>query len=408
MQQLVRIQGKPASIITPTVLMLIGVVGVSFLGLGLVMPLRSLYGRQIGGSSTEIGLMTASYLLAGFLALPMIGLLANRFGTKKILWGGLVLHALLMLAYIPVQNPVLLIGLRALEGIASASVLPTTRALMNTIAPKARQGEALGMLSAAQTTGILVGPAVGTVLASQVGYTPSFLIASVPLALAAGVSMLYLPAQGKQNGNSSEASHSALTGAFTCPLLLAYSLQTVFMITNGVLMAIWSLYMLDHGASLPLIGLSYTTYALPVIALAPLAGRFSDRHGRYWLFLLGLSLTGVIYCMYGLPSLTAWPLVFISLLEGLAAAFARGSLDGFLADVLPAHLKGKVQANFSAAGFLGSLLGATAAGLFYGFLPGLPFLIEGLICLGACFVLLLPGSARWFHSGTREATDDEQ
>jgi len=180
------------------------------------------------------------------------------------------------------------------------------------------------------------------------------------------------------------------------------------MITNGVLLAVWSLYMLDHGASLPLIGLSYTTYALPIIALAPLAGRFSDRHGRYWLFLLGLSLTGVIYCTYGLPSLTAWPLVFISLLEGIAVAFARGSLDGFLADVLPSHLKGKVQANFSAAGFLGSLLGATAAGLFYGFLPGLPFLIEGLICLGACFVLVLPGSARWFHSGTREATDDDQ
>ena len=95
-------------------------------------------------------------------------------------------------------------------------------------------------------------------------------------------------------------------------------------------------------------------------------------------------------------------------MEGLAVAFARGSLDGFLADVLPPHLKGQVQANFSAAGFLGSLLGATAAGLFYGLLPGLSFLIEGLICLGACFVLLLPGSVRWFHSGTREAPGDDQ
>ncbi len=102
MQQQVQIQGKRASISTPTVLILISIMGVSFLGLGLVMPLRALYGRQIGGSSAHIGLMTASYLLAGFLASPMIGWLADRFGSKQVLAGGLLLHALLMLAYIPI------------------------------------------------------------------------------------------------------------------------------------------------------------------------------------------------------------------------------------------------------------------------------------------------------------------
>src|SRR5436309_5659411 len=58
---------KRDTIYTPTVLMLVIIVGISFLGLGLVMPLRALYGRQIGASSTEIGLMTVSYLLAGLL-----------------------------------------------------------------------------------------------------------------------------------------------------------------------------------------------------------------------------------------------------------------------------------------------------------------------------------------------------
>src|SRR5205823_8411181 len=103
------------------------------------------------------------------------------FGYKNVLWIGLLLHGLLMLAYIPAQDPILLIGLRALEGIASIGVLPPARALMNTLAPRTRQGEALGLLSASQTVGILIGPAVGAVLASQAGYTPSFVIASVPL-----------------------------------------------------------------------------------------------------------------------------------------------------------------------------------------------------------------------------------
>src|SRR5438270_13994446 len=82
------------------VVILIITVGISFLGLGFVMPLRALYGRQLGASSNEIGLMTTSFLLAGFLATPGIGWLADRIGYKNVLWMGLLMHAALMIAYI--------------------------------------------------------------------------------------------------------------------------------------------------------------------------------------------------------------------------------------------------------------------------------------------------------------------
>ncbi len=389
----------------PAILILILIVGVSFLGLGFVMPLRALYGREIGASSAEIGLMTASFLLAGFLASPAIGWLTDRFGYKNVLWVGLMLHALLMLAYIPVQDPILLIGLRALEGIASVSVLPPSRAMMNTLAPRARQGEALGLLSAAQTTGILIGPALGALLASQTGYILSFVIASAPLILAALVTILFSPSLGKQKDASSETNASAFRGQFTRPLLLTYVLQATLMLTNGVVMAVWSLYMLDHGASLPLIGLSYTTFALPIIFIAPLSGRLSDRFGRYWPFLLGLSLTGIVFCIYSL-SLSAWAIVFISMGEGAVTSIARSSLDGLLADVMPSQMKGKVQANYGAAGLIGNLIGATVAGLLYGITPGLPFLLQGLLCLTACLVLLLPGFAHMFRAARRKFSDE--
>jgi len=403
-----RLKAKRDSIYTPSVLILILIVGVSFLGLGFVMPLRALYGREIGASSAEIGLMTGSFLLAGFIASPAVGWLSDRFGYKNILWIGLLLHALLMLAYIPAQNPLLLIGLRAMEGIASVSVLPPTRALMNTLAPRSRQGEALGLLSAAQTTGILIGPAVGAVLASQTGYTLSFVIASIPLALAAIVTIIFLPSQRKQESVSSvEPTSLRFSGLFTRSLVLTYILQIVLMITNGVVMSIWSLYMVDHGASLPIIGLSYTTFALPIIFIAPASGRLSDRYGRYWPFLIGLSLTGVIFYIYSLPAITAWAIVFISALEGAVTAIARSALDGLLADVMPQGVKGKVQANFTAAGFIGNLLGATFSGLLYGYSPGLPFFIEAVICGGACLVLLLPHFARQFIAARQIFSDED-
>lgn len=367
------------------------------------MPLRALYGRQLGASSTEIGLMTTSFLLAGFLATPGIGWLSDRVGYKNVLWMGLLMHASLMIAYIYVQDPVMLIGLRGLEGIASVSVLPPSRALMNTLASRERQGEALGLLSAAQTAGILIGPAVGALLASQTGYTLSFIIASVPLVLAAIVTVIFLPNREKHT-NASSASNRKGTFAklFTRPLILTYTLQIVLMLSNGVVMAIWSLYMLDRGASLPLIGLSYTTFALPIIFTAPLSGRLSDRVGRYWLFLSGMLLTGIIFCLYSLPAVTAWPIIFISIAEGIVTSIARSSLDGLLADVMPQDARGKAQANYTAAGLIGNLIGATAAGLLYGHSTGLPFLFVGVVFFAACPVLLFPGIARMFLAARRK------
>src|SRR5437899_12862681 len=83
-------KNRRVSIYTFPVLALIITVGVSYLGLGLVMPLRALYGRQIGASSAEIGLMTTSVLLAGLRARPALGWPSRRSGHTNVLWTGLL------------------------------------------------------------------------------------------------------------------------------------------------------------------------------------------------------------------------------------------------------------------------------------------------------------------------------
>jgi MFS family permease len=221
----------------------------------------------------------------------------------------------------------------------------------------------------------------------------SFLLASIPLALAAAVTMLCLPTRQSEPGEmttASQLSRKAVVGElFTRPLVLVYLLQLILLITNGVAASVWSLYMLDRGASLPLIGLSFTTFALPIIVIAPLGGRFSDRHGRYGTLLLGLFLSGSVFCLYSLPLQPVW-IIVISMLEGASIAIARGAVDGFLADVIPSGIKGKVQANYSAAGTIGSFFGSTLAGILYTFAPGVPFLAEGLLYLSVAVLFLLP------------------
>jgi MFS family permease len=377
---------------TPALLLLIFIVGTSFLGMGFVLPLRALYGREIGASSGEIGLMASAAMLSGFLTAPAVGWLSDRFGHGNILSLGVLAHTLLVLAYIPVRDPGVLIGLRALEGIAAVGVLPPARALVNSLAPHNRQAEALGGLSAAQTVGILLGPTLGLLLASQVGYQQAFIVASIPLAAGAFMARFFLPRRGKAEELAAETSLQG-SGLFTPPLMLAYALQMVISAVIGVGAASWTIYMADRGASPLLIGLSFTTFAVPIVVLAPVTGRLADRHGRYWFVLIGLACVGALFVVYGLPIDPIW-LVILSVPEGIAAACARSGVDGLLADATPAHLRGKVQANYSAAGTGSAFLIATISGFVYGIAPGLPFMLVGAIYLAAALALLLPGLAK--------------
>ena len=380
------------SLYTLPAIVLLTAVAFSFVGLGFVMPLRTLYAREIGASSVEVGLMATSFLLASFVVTPAIGWLSDPVGYRNILGLSLLTYAWLLAAYVPVTSPGALIALRALEGVSAAGVLTPARALMNTVAPPERYGEALGLVTTARYVGILAGPAVGALLASSVGYTPAFLTASGVLTLTALAVFLWLPPQTVVLLHAAEPVPDFASG-FTGSLVLAYGLAVVLGWPQGVTPAIWSSYMHERGASLPLIGLSYTIFALAASALAPMAGRIADRHGRWRPMLTGLMLSGVIYCVYGFRLPLAW-IMALTLVEGVGLAVARVATDGFLADHVPQDLQGRIHALFSAAGTAGSLAGATVAGWLYAIAPGMPLLAMGVLYLLVAVVLLVVPAIR--------------
>jgi DHA1 family solute carrier family 18 vesicular amine transporter 1/2 len=365
------------SLYTLPAIVLLAAVAVSYVGLGFVMPLRALYARQIGASSVEAGLMATVFLLASFVVTPVMGWLADRVGYRTVLGLSLLTSAGLLAAYVPVTSPEALIALRALEGVSAAGILTPARALMNTVAPSERYGEALGLISTARYVGILAGPAVGSLLASVVGYTPAFLAASGVLTLTTLAVLLFLrPLTDMPPRVAAPA--PAFSHGFTAPLGLAYGLAVVLAWPQGVTPAIWSLYMQDRGASLLIIGLSYTAFALAASALAPVAGRISDRYGRWRSIVAGLALSGVVYCIYGLRLPPGW-IVAIIVVEGAGLAVARAATDGFLADHVPQGLQGRIHALFSAAGTAGSLVGAMVSGVLYAIEPGMPLLAMGVL-----------------------------
>ncbi|MBU2665053.1 MFS transporter [Actinoplanes bogorensis] len=132
---------------------------------------------ELGASSTEqLWILDIySFLLAGFLV--TMGAIGERFGRRRLLLAGAAAFgvASILAAYAP--TPATLIGARAVLGIAGATIMPSTMALLRSLCPEQRHlNQALGIWFASFTGGMMLGPLVGGVLMESFWWGSAFLL----------------------------------------------------------------------------------------------------------------------------------------------------------------------------------------------------------------------------------------
>ncbi|MGZ6733879.1 MAG: MFS transporter [Nocardioides sp.] len=129
-----------------------------------------------------------SAFLLGYVAmLPLIGSIADRRGRVPVLVAGLVLFSLgsLLTALAYGLGPMIL-G-RALQGVGGGALVPATLALVADLYPAQRRGVPLGIVSAVQEAGSLLGPLAGAIVLAVADWRAIFgvnLVVGVVLALA--------------------------------------------------------------------------------------------------------------------------------------------------------------------------------------------------------------------------------
>ncbi|MEU4540493.1 MFS transporter [Streptosporangium sp. NPDC023825] len=132
------------------------------------------------------------FMIAGFLV--TMGTLGDRIGRRRLLmWGaGAFGVASVAAAYAPSAEA--LIAARALLGIAGATLMPSTLALIGNMFRDARQrGTAIGVWAASMSGGVALGPVVGGALLESFGWGAAFLIAVPVMGLLLAGGPLLLP-----------------------------------------------------------------------------------------------------------------------------------------------------------------------------------------------------------------------
>lgn len=161
----------------------------SAIGFSMVFPFLPLYIDSLGSRfalSTELlaGLVIAVQSVTMMIAAPIWGVVADRFGRKKMILRAMVGGGIFMILMGFVQSAEELILLRALQGMISGTV-SANNALVAASAPRERVGFAMGALQLGLWSGVAVGPLLGGVLADLYGYTAPFVVTSVLLLIGA-------------------------------------------------------------------------------------------------------------------------------------------------------------------------------------------------------------------------------
>ena len=143
-----------------------------------------------------VELQRAAPIVSGFLLgyvamLPLIGRIADLRGRVPVLVMALVVFALgSLVTTLAYDMPTIVVG-RFLQGVGGGGLVPATLAMVADLYPRERRGVPLGVVSAVQELGSVVGPLFGAVVLSVADWRAIFAInLAVGLVLAAAISTL--------------------------------------------------------------------------------------------------------------------------------------------------------------------------------------------------------------------------
>ncbi|WP_351224099.1 MFS transporter [Streptomyces sp. NPDC002133] len=383
--------------------------------LGLATPFLSEDLKPSGTQLLWIG-DVYSFVIAGLLV--SMGSLGDRIGRKKLLLSGAVAFGAVSVLNAYATTPETMIAARALLGVAGATLMPSTLALIRNIFHDPRERSlAIGIWGAMASAGAAVGPVVGGFLLEHFWWGSVFLInlpvmavlvlvgikllpesknpvagpwdlMSVALSLIGMVGVVYAVKEAASHGPSWEAIAAALIGGaglygfvrrqltLPAPLLdirlfrhrgfsgaVLADLLTVLGL-SGLVFFLSQFLQLVQGRQPFEAGLAELPAAIGAVATGLVAGAFARRFSVRSVVAGGLAAVGLALAVLTLIGRsTGYPLLGAALLVvGIGAGFSFTVTADVILSSVPKEQAGAASAVSETAYELGAALGIALLG----------------------------------------------
>jgi MFS family permease len=259
---------------------------------------------------------------------------------------------------------------------------------------ESRRGAAFGFHRAGDTLGAFIGVGISALVVwltqqqavqlSRETFITLVFVSMIPAALA--VAVLALGLREIKGSRPAVAPKLSLAG-FDAPFKTFLVIVGLFTLGNSA-DAFIVLRAQDRGASIFTILLMVLGFNLTYLLAAQPLGRLSDTVGRKKLLVAGWTLYALVYLGFAL-SQSALMVAALWAAYGLYYALTEGTSKAFIADLVPAHLRGTAYGLYNATVGLLALPASLLAGvLWQAFGAPAPFLFGGVMALVASALLL--------------------
>lgn len=327
----------------------------------MLIPELPAYLSSLGGAEYK-GLIVALFTLTAGLSRPFSGRLTDTLGRVPVMAFGSVVCFVCGFLY-PVLGTVAgFLLLRLLHGFSTGFKPTATAAYVADIAPSERWGEAMGIHGLCFSTGMAIGPAIGSYISLHYSLDVLFYTSSAFALL----SILILMNMKETLVEKQRFSLSLLKISrkdIIAPEVLPSAIVTF-------------LCYMSYGAILTLIpdrsgylgiankGMFFMVFTISSLVMRFVAGKASDKYGRTRVLTIGLAIQLVALALTGFAE-TSFLLLTASAIYGVAQGVLSPAINAWTVDMSHPEHRGKAMATMYIALEAGIGLGALGAGWYY-------------------------------------------
>jgi len=335
----------------------------------MIVPFLPLYLLELGVSQANVkmwaGAVFAATFLVGALMAPYWGRRADRSGKRRMIMRAGISLGIVYFAGAWVRNPVELILVRVLQGIASGFV-PASMALVASSAPPEKMGFCMGVMQTGLVIGGIIGPLMGGTLSHLFGMRMSFVVSAMILfAATAAVSQLVVEPKRTVVQEETSLLDDLKTAFGNQVLVRMLGLLFVVQIVSMTLQPLMALYVAELQGTMEGVGLTtgfiFSLSGAASAIAAPLWGRAGQGYNLRNLLVAAFVGAGV----FNLSQYFATNIFQFGALQFLMGLFLIGvfpAINMIAISSSAVSFQGRVFGLTNASNQLGSMVGPLAGG----------------------------------------------